>query len=200
MKTHMCIMDLATRAAVTVALLSAALSMKMAIGSESAGTFKEGQDVGKRNGALIAARVHQKVISRQGCKGLAQFQRALDTVTARVRVPGEMSSEFTAGFLQGYVQAIRKSIKDTRHECGSARFDDGGFAGEFFGNVFCQLSDQAPEALGTFAFGPIYEGWSGGDQIVKDGCAAAFEAVAGECATGIALQLLTAAQDAACTD
>lgn len=194
-----------TATALALALGCAALSVKAASAAPpgddvTVGTFAEGHQVGLRNGALIAERVHKKTVGKHGCRALNDFQNALNVVTARVRPASNRGTRFTAGFYQGYVDAIKDAVKETRTECKQRRFSDGLFPGAIFGNVFCQAAYEDPAALESLAFGPIYEDWSA-DKDTRDACEAAFAIVTGDCfASGIASQLLAAAQAASCAE
>lgn len=197
MKTR--IGNIVTATALAMAIGCAALSVK-ASANEVVGTYKEGHVVGTRNGALNAERVHKATIGKRGCSALTQFQNTLNVVTARVRPTSARGSRFTAGFYQGYVDAIRNAVQETREECKQRRFSDGLFPGALFGNVFCQAAYEDPEALADMKFGSIYDDWSA-DRDVRDACEAAFAIVTGDCfATGIAAQLLAAAQTASCAE
>lgn len=182
----------------TLGALALALSVNV-------GTFKEGHDVGKRNGGLIAERVYKRTMlteeGRLDCAGLGLLQQTLNTVAAKARPPRGSSSRFTAGFYSGYVDAIRESVKGARDECRALRFGRGVYPGEFFANVFCQVAQVDEAALAEMTFTSLYDGWSD-SQEVRDECAATFQAVTAECAgvTGIAAQLLGVAQTAACSD
>lgn len=198
MKTR--IQNVLSGTALALALGCAALSVKAASANESVGTFKEGHAVGVRNGTLNAQRVHKATIGKRGCSALNQFQNTLNVVTARVRPTSARGSRFTAGFYQGYVDSIRDAVKETRQECKQRRFSDGLFPGALLGNVFCQAAYEDPAALEDLRFGSIYDDWSA-DKDVRDACEAAFAIVTGDCfASGIAAQLLAAAQVASCAE
>lgn len=197
-----------TRTALAMAIGCAALSVKavaddrISIGLParvSVGTFEEGLQVGSRNGTLIAERVHKATIGRKGCAALRQFQNALNSVTARTRPTVSRGSKFTAGFYQGYLNAVREAIKETRIECKVRRFSDGIFPGALIGNVYCAVALEDADALHDITFGNIYDGWSEG-RNVRDECDLAFSVVAGDCASGLAAQLLGNAQAVACAD
>lgn len=197
-----------TKTALAMAIGCAALSVK-AVADErvslglpervSAGTFEEGLQVGGRNGTLLAERVHKATVGKKGCAALNQFQNALNSVTARARPTVSRGSKFTAGFYQGYLNAVREAIKETRTECKVRRFSDGIFPGALIGNVYCAVALEDVDALHHVAFGNIYDGWSNG-RNVRDDCELAFSVVAGDCAGGLAAQLLGNAQAAACAD
>lgn len=178
---------------VTLPSLPSAASVNVSVG-----TFKEGQDVGLRNGGLMAARISKRVLAQRGCAGVGQLQYALGTVVANLHAPLDRSSAFTAGFFNGYVRAIGQSVANARATCRLAEWEDGSFPGELMGGVYCQVAEQYPEALSDLVFGPIYDGWSS-SQAVQSECVQAFNDVTLDCAaTGIAAELLNASQNAAC--
>lgn len=196
----MILTDLATRIGLALALGSAALSVNMASANVSVGTFKEGVDVGHRGGALIAERVYKKVIGQKNCAGLGEYEYALKKVISTVKAPRGSNSQFTAGFFHGYVDAVKQAIQGARKECRAHSYLDGTFPGEFFATIFCQVADQDLAALDSFSFGPIYAGWSASEDV-RNTCLLSFESIAAECApTGIAYELLSAAQSASCAE
>lgn len=199
MKNH--VMGLITKTGLALAIGCAALSVKAIASDVNVGTYADGLKVGARNGTLIAQRVYKATVGKanRGCAALGQFQNALNTVTSTVRPSGGSGTAFAAGFYQGYLDAVRDSLREVRSECKVRRFSDGIFPGALLANVYCQVAADDAAILQEMRFGPVYDGWSGGDEV-RDSCSLAFEIVAGDCATGLAAELLGGVQAAACAD
>ena len=167
-------------------------------GEPDAGTYEQGYELGMENGAIMVGRVRRQTIERNGCSDLHRTQTALVRVLRAVRAPVGSNDRFVRGFHRGYRRAINLGIRESRAQCGLAVFYDGEVPGQLGGAQFCNLLESGSAYLDGFEFEPVYEGWTGDDDV-KTSCRVAFQTVANECSAGLPLQsAIAAAQQSAC--
>lgn len=171
-----------TNVLITIGCLG--LAAQSAIAQESVGCFAEGLAYGHRNGSLIADRIERRTIETEGCVALTDYQHALRAVLHAVRVPGGRSSNYTAGFYQGYLNAVKESLQTSRAGCQAVIYENGADAGSLLGDFFCQVAANDAQVLDQLDFGPVYSGWAATD-LTKTECADAFEVTTAECAIGL---------------
>jgi hypothetical protein len=149
----------------------------------SAGTYQQGLQLGRRNGDILVNRLRLSTLgTRNDCRRVDDFQEALVKVTRGVRPPANSEDALVAGFYRGYIDSVRKAIRDARTGCGIRHFSSGAYAGQLYGALVCQVSTISVEAVNSLQLESLYEGWSGGSSVVVDECRSSASVTVKDCA------------------
>lgn len=156
--------------------------------STSSDPYKEGLEIGHRNGGLIVQRLKAKTIGLKGCSALGELEDALIKVSQSIQAPlrdGHPDKELARGFYRGYQAEVKEAIRESRHGCHAVSFPSGSVPGELAGAVLCQVSRISVDLLSEVEVEPLHEGWSGGIPEVIDECHASAELVLKTCGTDL---------------
>lgn len=168
--------------------------------SESAGTYGEGYELGKRNGGIIVDRLRTRTVGVEGCAGVHKLQEGLIAVTRSIRPPQNSDDRMVRGFFRGYLDAVREGVAEARTGCRVRRFTDGLFAGTLYGNLLCQVSTVSVVVATELEVQSLYGGWSGGSADVLKECRTAAEVVLRDCGSNDLTSLLSVNVEQSCSD
>lgn len=163
-------------------------------------SFSDGLKLGHRNGSLIVERLEQKTIGLQGCDGLEAFLGALKIVLSNVKAPLGSGQELSAGFYQGYLQAVQEGILEGRSSCGLGAFSTGAYIGELYGGLLCSIANVDVDLISLMELGPIQQGWTGGLELVSLQCSGSATLTIQTCLEGELSQVLQVAIEQSCQD
>lgn len=127
--------------------------------------YREGYDMGERNGILISQRIYDRTIAVGGCADLDAYQDALLRVNRAVKPPAlgaGSETELVRGFFKGYLDSLRKAIESSRNGCGRKAFSSGSYAGAFYGSLLCQMTAQTEDVVSQLEVVHLYDDWTGG--------------------------------------
>ena len=154
--------------------LSASTALSAASANETAPrsglSYKQGYGIGQRNGGLMVKRLQAKTVDTQGCSAIDDLQKALLSVSKKIRAPATKDNDIARGFFRGYLDSIRTALQKTREGCNSLTYERGDFAGELYGSLLCQLSKVSVEAAINFEAVSLFDGWSGGSLETEQEC------------------------------
>ncbi len=158
--------------------------------STSSDPYKEGLELGHRNGALIVQRLKDKTIGLQGCEALGELENALIKVSRSIKPPSvggqTPDKQLGRGFYHGYLTEVKEAIRETRQGCNAVSFQDGLLPGELAGTVLCQISHISLDVLTEVEASPLYSGWSGGTPELVEQCQTSAQLVLKSCGTDLA--------------
>jgi|GEM_PF-6747822 len=175
-------------------------------GNVIVGSFQQGYELGKRNGEIISDRLKDRTVGVDGCAGIPKLQDALVSVTKTVRPPVISADDPAAndavvrGFYQGYIDAVRENIRETRQICDRSAFNSGDFAGNLYGSVLCQVTKVSVETAMALELDALYGGWSGGSDDVVSECRTAAEIIIKDCGGNSLSHKLTINVEHSCSD
>lgn len=135
----------------------------------SAGSYQDGLILGHRNGEIIVGRLRAGTIGVRGCSALPKLEQALIKVVQNITAP-QGGDQLVRGFFKGYLDSVRDAIHQTRWTCQASTFDNGEWAGIFYGTLLCKLSVISIDMAQSLEMEPLYEGWSGSSSDVKHEC------------------------------
>jgi hypothetical protein len=165
----------------------------------AAGTFEQGYELGRRNGQIISQRLRERTVETEGCRAIPRLQEALLKVTRTVRPPAHSQDALVRGFFRGYLDSVRKAIRDARNGCGVRQHTDGIFAGSLYGALLCQVSTISLEAVTTLEVESLYAGWAGSSDEIISECRTAATVTLKECDDRLP-ELLSASVETSCLD
>ena len=143
---------------------------------------RDGYALGRRNGEILVDRLSKATVGREGCAGIGHLQQALVSVASRIRTPLGTSTALSAGFIDGYLDAIRAGVRDLRHACSIDAFDDRGeFAGALAGGAICSAVSVSLDVATSLEARSLYEGWSGGLEENVAGCVTQIDLELSQC-------------------
>lgn len=170
--------------------------------AESAGSFAQGYQLGQTNGGNIVERIKRATVDREGCtaSAMGRMEDALIKVAKTVRAPASEDSALVEGFFEGYLDAIREAIRDTRHGCDQGVHDDGVFAGQLYGNLICSMISVDLSIVNGVKVKSLYDGWSGGSADVIASCETEVGLTIEQCAGEDVIQSLALTINQSCSD
>ena len=136
----------------------------------SAGSYQDGLMMGHRNGELIVGRLRASTVGVKGCMALPKLEQALIKVAQNISAPVQGGDLLVRGFFKGYLDSVRDGIYQTRKGCQVASYDNGEWAGVFYGTMLCKVSQISIDIAQSLEVEALYEGWSGSSSIVKQEC------------------------------
>lgn len=169
------------------------------------GSFHDGWRMGNRNGELIVGRLRDRTVGVEperggGCNAVSRFQDALIQVTRSIRAPEDSDDALVVGFFRGYLDAVRKGVREARQECDLRRFSRGNFAGALYGTFLCRVTHLGVEVATGLEVEPLYSGWSGGSTEVLSECRTTAAVTLRECGQSDLIDQLEVTLNQSCSD
>lgn len=183
--------------ALTLSLLAPGLSGASALNVDS---FSDGLKLGHRNGSIIVERIKDRTLGLRGCDGLDGFLGALKVLLSSVRAPLGSSQQLSAGFYQGYLNAIQEALLAGRSSCGLGAFSSGGYIGELYGGLLCSIANIDIGIVSLIELLPIQQGWTGGLESVSLQCLGSATLTIQTCLEGELSSVLQVAIAQSCSD
>lgn len=157
--------------------------------STSQDPYKEGLELGARNGSLIVKRLLDKTVGLKGCEALDEYEDALIKVSRSIKPPSRggqaPDKQLARGFYHGYLGEVKAAIRESRLGCNAVSFQNGLIPGELAGTVLCQISHIGVDVLTEVEATPLYSGWTGGIPELIDQCQTSAELVLKSCGTDL---------------
>ncbi len=152
---------------------------------------QQGYELGHRNGTLISQRLKNATLGVDGCSALTRYQKGLTQVARKIRAPQGVVAKH---FFRGYLDAVRASIQESRKGCDAVLFEDGEFAGEFYGSLLCSVASSGFENYLALESAPLYANWANGSAAVRDQCVAQAKLTLSSCETSLDEEVASATE------